>query len=101
MRISDWSSDVCSSDLPLGSAVEEVHGRPEEIVEVGFEARVFQRDDQRVEDVGDGARHRVAVGQEPLIGFIGKGPIAMKLTRSEERRVGKEGVRRWRYRWTP
>src|SRR3546814_2498461 len=27
MRISDWSSDVCSSDLRLGDAVEEVAGQ--------------------------------------------------------------------------
>src|SRR3546814_2368473 len=26
MRISDWSSDVCSSDLALGVTVEYVHG---------------------------------------------------------------------------
>src|SRR3546814_14526822 len=26
MRIRDWSSDVCSSDLPLGAARAQVHG---------------------------------------------------------------------------
>ncbi len=31
---------------PVGGAVEDVDGRPEEIVEVGFEARVLQGADQ-------------------------------------------------------
>src|SRR3546814_5512162 len=29
MRISDWSSDVCSSDLPVGQAMEVRPKRPE------------------------------------------------------------------------
>jgi hypothetical protein len=40
---------------PVGGAVEEVDGRPEQVVEVGFEAGVGQGGDQGVEDVGDGA----------------------------------------------
>ena len=33
-------------------AVEEIDGRPEQVVEVGLEARLAQRGDQGVEDVG-------------------------------------------------
>src|SRR3546814_3793819 len=28
MRISDWSSDVCSSDLRMGVMADEFHGHP-------------------------------------------------------------------------
>src|SRR3546814_17139561 len=38
-----------------GGAVEKIDGRPEQVVEVGFEAGVAEGDDQGVEDVGDGA----------------------------------------------
>lgn len=64
---------------PRGGSVKDVDSRPEQIVEVRFEARVLQGHDQGVEDIGDGPRDRVAVRQEPLIGFVGEGPIAMKL----------------------
>ncbi|CEG10275.1 hypothetical protein BN961_03713 [Afipia felis] len=64
---------------PFGGAMKDVHGRPEEIVEVGFEARVLQGHDQGVEDVGDRARDRVAVRQKPLIGFVGERPVAVEL----------------------
>ncbi len=59
--------------------MEDVDGRPEEIVEVGFEARVLQGADQGVEDIGDGARDLVAVGQKPLVGLVGEGAIAVEL----------------------
>ena len=64
---------------PFGGAMEDVDGRPEEIVEVGFEACVLQRDDQRVEDVGDGARDCVSVRKKPLVRFVGEGPVAVEL----------------------
>ena len=59
--------------------MEDIDGRPEEIVEVGFEARVLQGHDQGVEDVGDRARDLVAVRQKPLIGFVGERPVAVEL----------------------
>jgi hypothetical protein len=39
----------------VGGAVEEIDRGPQQVLEVGFEARVTQRRDQGVEDVGDGA----------------------------------------------
>jgi hypothetical protein len=33
---------------PIGSAVKDVDGRPEEIPQVGFEVRVAERRDQRI-----------------------------------------------------
>ena len=46
---------------PVVGAVEEIDGRPEQVVEVGFEAGVGQRRDEGVEDVGDGAGDGVAL----------------------------------------
>src|SRR3546814_1952049 len=65
MRISDWSSDVCSSDL-------------------GFEAGVAEGDDQGVEDVGDGAGDDVAFGERPWVGFVLEGAEAVKLEFGED-----------------
>ena len=59
--------------------MEDVDGRPEETAEIGFEACVLQRDDQRVEDVGDGARDCVSVRKKPLVRFVGEGPVAVEL----------------------
>src|SRR3546814_20682985 len=96
MRISDWSSDVCSSDLrldfgavlfalpallrlfivvelalePVGGAMEHIHGRPEQIVEFTIEGGIRHGGDQGVE-------------------------------RSEERRGGKECVSTCRSGWSP
>src|SRR3546814_14651363 len=79
MRISDWSSDVCSSDLPQLPAVDHVLGVGEELRPGGEDPRpvgpllVAEAVDQR-RDV-DGAAG-VAVGPPRAAG------------RSEERRVG-------------
>src|SRR3546814_5720071 len=72
MRISDWSSDVCSSDLDGEARVDEL------------------REEGGVEEdrlgVGDG--HQRALPEHAA-------------TRSEERRVGKECVSTCRSRWSP
>src|SRR3546814_14508316 len=84
MRISDWSSDVCSSDLALALAQD---GRafprwmwPQWIIR--FLQRRFQQFNGR-----DRSRRNVAHHYD--------------LDRSEERRVGKECVSTCRSRWSP
>src|SRR3546814_17806977 len=97
MRISDWSSDVCSSDL--------------------------EREGFRVADASDGEEALLLAAERkpdlilldwmlPLLSGIEvcrrlrrsadtkTVPIIM-LTRSEERRVGKECVSTCRSRWSP
>src|SRR3546814_3943306 len=74
MRISDWSSDVCSSDLADGQQAKHGHGR---------EAQ--QGPAQEAAD----RRHRGDFSSE-------NGDL-----RSEERRVGKECVSTCRSRWSP
>jgi hypothetical protein len=67
----------------VSSAIEEIDGRPQQVLEVGFEARVMKRRDQRVEDVGYGAADGVGLWQRPGIGLVLEGPIAVELELAE------------------
>ena len=69
---------------PVSGPVKEIDGRPEKIVEIGFEARVVQRGDQGVEDVGDCAGDAVAFGQWPGIRLVSEGSVAIELKFLEE-----------------
>src|SRR3546814_11031052 len=100
MRISDWSSDVCSSDL----------GRRRGLCLRGA-------GDSAGGGAGGGARlgrHRLAAhrdGSGAADDHSGRGPVlrghgpqderAVDGHRSEERRVGKECVSTCRSRWSP
>src|SRR3546814_16952932 len=101
MRISDWSSDVCSSDLKgvlrLGEDLDQ-----RLIVEI------LQRCDDRkaADEFGDQTEFqqilRLALAQKlPCAAFLGRCGMGAKADRSEERRVGKEGVSTCRSRWAP
>src|SRR3546814_3365768 len=88
IRISDWSSDVCSSDLDLRSA-EQVRSaleraRPSLVVHAAY-----ARDEASVV----GATHNVARAASAV--------GAELIHRSEERRVGKACVSTCRSRWSP
>src|SRR3546814_1844814 len=86
MRISDWSSDVCSSDLPLLSAeLPETGERFEGILPPAAPGPAF-------------ALRKRAAGVIPLERYVSDG---MMTARSEERRVGKECVSTCRSRWSP
>src|SRR3546814_7134173 len=93
MRISDWSSDVCSSDLlglegRLGQLGDQALGELElGVLEGGALALV---DLPEVADLV-GEEHRVE--QEPT--------LACTDERSDERRVGNECVSTCRSRWSP
>src|SRR3546814_4634621 len=99
MRISDWSSDVCSSDLvgALGERVAQVSS-PQVV-------------GHRLEPVVGHLRYPFASAQlAPTERLTSSGtqrsaaPAITSLTtalRSEERRVGKECVRTCRSRWSP
>src|SRR3546814_3105299 len=82
MRISDWSSDVCSSDLP----------NPAECRPRKFAYCVESRD--ICQQAGRGSLRRLDYPSAESQ-FLGGGP------RSEERRVGKECVSTCRSRWSP
>src|SRR3546814_15620776 len=91
MRISDWSSDVCSSDLVL-----EVAGGD------GPRVALVPRLGEMGDDVGlfqsrDGVqRHEPGIARADA-----DAAETGSVSRSEERRVGKECVRTCCSRWSP
>src|SRR3546814_9816319 len=85
MRISDWSSDVCSSDLPwLLLPIGAVYA----LLYYGLFRFFIRRF-----DLTTPGRERGEVAEAASASTGG--------TRSEERRVGKECVRTCRSRWSP
>src|SRR3546814_16070077 len=99
MRISDWSSDVCSSDL-VREELEALVGEPVEEITASS-------------DDGAGAT-RVVVGTEAVLQRIGRADAVAILDldqellaaryraaeRSDERREGKEWVSPCTERWS-
>src|SRR3546814_14814780 len=96
MRISDWSSDVCSSDL-------NAHGLAEWLSEQPTVQRVFYP------GLVTHPQHELARRQQSGFGGVlafeveGGRESAWKVidARSEVRRVGKECVSTCRFRWSP
>src|SRR3546814_17133821 len=119
MRISDWSSDVCSSDLPT---------RPHGLALQCRERKSFlhrfppkKQDESPVTSFASGQRHEGLAEKEnksrntaktpPKVpwrasrapdspNYVG-GLTSLCAGRSEERRVGKECVSTCRSRWPP
>src|SRR3546814_13973926 len=112
MRISDWSSDVCSSDLlcpgrgPLLPERQPLHDRVEE----------GDGGDRQEEDADAAAEELPEVALEQDVGLLdaflehlaedeadhhGRQREVAQPHRSEERRVGKECVSTCRSRWSP
>src|SRR3546814_14834737 len=99
MRISDWSSDVCSSDLIELSKWKFTRRRP----------MTMAKPPATIRDVARHAGLSVASISRVLNGHNHVHPDTRKkvveameaLGRSEERRVGKECVSRVRSRWSP
>ena len=74
----------------VDGAVEEVDEGPEQVVEIGLEAGVGERRDERVEDVGERRLRRLGLGQRPRIGLVLEGAVAVELQLGEEV-VGRGG----------
>src|SRR3546814_5273500 len=87
MRISDWSSDVCSSDLGGRLAVA---GPPLRLALSSRRLRQFGQD--AISEPTNARRFAVAIA-----GMV----RSNDMIRSEERRVGKECVSTCRSRWSP
>src|SRR3546814_14531874 len=114
MRISDWSSDVCSSDLvgveygilgdllePVGTVAEDIGQRAGEHAHLPVEGG----------HAAEGLRMILAraflLDQAETVLLLGherqwrEGRQRFRQHRSEERRVGKECVSTCKYRWAP
>src|SRR3546814_2781386 len=97
MRISDWSSDVCSSDLLLKNALAQV----ELADRLGYDY-AWEVEHHFLEEYSHSSAPEVflaAASQRTKNIRLGHGIV--QLTRSEERRVGKECVSTCRSRWSP
>src|SRR3546814_17170334 len=92
MRISDWSSDVCSSDL-LGATTyyNRLAQRVTAAMSVPTAAGKLYDIDTRLRPQG---------AQGPLVVTLDSFERYQR-ERSDERRVGKECVRTCRSRWSP
>src|SRR3546814_14728651 len=108
MRISDWSSDVCSSDLQAGlethrlRAVRAILGagtgldRQQRGQLHRVRLKVLAVDGLRAEQqiIERQIKQRLHLGMRPVM-------AQAIVRRSEERRVGKECVSTCRSRWSP
>src|SRR3546814_2647870 len=99
MRISDWSSDVCSSDLMEERRIQLQAGKAQLPIcpqrKVGSETRKPPRQPSQK-----------SIVESPHVGsrLSGQGQpaaLARNSARSEERRVGKECVSTCSSRWSP
>src|SRR3546814_13873136 len=101
MRISDWSSDVCSSDLTvkilagLRSAFENHHKvkYTPDAIKSAVELSARYINDRKLPDKAIDVIDEVGAMQMLV-------PPAKRRKRSEERRVGKECVSTCSYRWS-
>src|SRR3546814_20367565 len=91
MRISDWSSDVCSSDLMQASR------KPLVVTHHGKDAHVLisLADYRRLDGGGEAPGDRLAASQAAIVESL------RDAVRSAERRVGKACVSTCRSRWWP
>src|SRR3546814_15638107 len=97
MRISDWSSDVCSSDLAARER-EVDHGRYQLVTKLSPPHGAVPQRQAQPRAFPDGGTGRYPARAQ-LREYLDKHMRASG--RSEERRVGKECVSTCRSRWSP
>src|SRR3546814_14946968 len=107
MRISDWSSDVCSSDLDDHhgdgkiALLVKISGADEQAALIEMDADRYYRPAY----FGDGwIGIRLDLGDtdwDAIGDWLRKSWLSIAPKRSEERRVGKECVSTCRSRWSP
>src|SRR3546814_19713866 len=95
MRISDWSSDVCSSDL-LGETTNL--SADEAATSLAQLMNIMQTAPEDVDRLGSAV---VALGNNGASTERDIVEMSQRIARSEERRVGKACVSTCRSRWSP
>src|SRR3546814_17562110 len=97
LRISDWSSDLCSSDLLRLAAGDH------ELVLAALDRQLVLREarDRHGDAIGVVARLLAVVGRIGHGRLVDVQRVFERPIRSEERRVGKECDSTCRSRWSP
>src|SRR3546814_11052557 len=98
MRISDWSSDVCSSDL-----IQRLNVESAVAIAAGRRAGIDIPQEEAIKWITLNPAKIMGIADKT--GSLEPGKMAdvvlwSKNPRSEERRVGKECVSTCRYRWS-
>src|SRR3546814_14859512 len=114
MRISDWSSDVCSSDLPAGDAagfggiedkVDEHWGGLAKaaglstLLSFGAELAT-DSDDDPVRALREGGQTTLNQACQEIVRRKLNVPPSLTMRRSAQRRVGKECISTCKFRWS-
>src|SRR3546814_18649337 len=89
MRISDWSADVCSSDLKKSEILAWKAG---EMKDADYRRKTAEAAEAKREVLAE--RERIEQERSHYANHL-------DVVRSEERRVGKECVSTCRSRWSP
>src|SRR3546814_19586833 len=101
MRISDWSSDVCSSDLAYEMAsgyFADWLGKVDDAIEIADFCIEKQKHNDAAFTLHQAAERAYTCFLLVRSQYV---PRSHNLKRSEERRVGKECVSTCRSRWSP
>src|SRR3546814_12962726 len=103
MRISDWSSDVCSSDLTLGIVTDIKFKLVPKPAYSGTLVCYMKNIDKLGEVIPAVLAKKPATFEcfDDATLWLGFKFVFAFLPRSEERRVGKECVSTCRSRWSP
>src|SRR3546814_15520058 len=96
MRISDWSSDVCSSDLHFSEGILKAFGLKYRVISETSFSCLFAADDSI-----DDAFKKMFISAHDQGNHSPEPGGTVLFIRSEERRVGKECVSTCRSRWSP
>src|SRR3546814_12683495 len=103
MRISDWSSDVCSSDLTVDRRGDfAVAAQDAEVAAIAGGGERLRLGEGQLGRAPEKVRFDHA-GQSAIVSAVTGAVVSRShsASRSEERRVGKECVRSCRSRWSP
>src|SRR3546814_12709991 len=102
MRISDWSSDVCSSDLAPAPkpAVAASYTGLASWYGAKFHGRLTASGERYDMAALTAAHQTLPFGSRVRVTNLANSRF-VEVVRSEERRVGKEGVSKCRSRWSP
>src|SRR3546814_9916293 len=96
MRISDWSSDVCSSDLPVVASASPGVRRLAQTMRFHFRPLGVRQYESFHPKLESQTSHQWNPESQQALAIV-----AGIFLRSEERRVGKECVSPCRSRWSP